>query len=54
MKENNFSYKKTYGGIEFTVIVRQGENARETVAKKLEHVLLKDLSDEVRSKGEAV
>ncbi len=52
MNKKQISYTKNYGGIEFTIVVAESQAAKESITNKLKSVLLKDLSDKVRSEGE--
>ena len=41
-------------GAEYIVVVKERENARETLINKVKSVLIKDLSVEARSEGETL
>ncbi|MCM1306932.1 MAG: hypothetical protein NC037_00135 [Bacteroides sp.] len=52
MEKRQFEYVTSFGDIEYAIIIRESDIAKETVNDKLKKALLNDLSDKVYSGGE--
>ncbi len=54
MEQKQYNYVHEIDGAEYVVVVKERENARETLINKIKSVLIKDLSVEARSEGETL
>jgi hypothetical protein len=54
LEQKQYNYVHEIDGAEYVVVVKERENARETLINKIKSVLIKDLSVEARSEGETL